>query len=122
MRDSPGPLSGHLRDQSKCEYADCVMKCDWDKGLQIRGSSLKHLKMNFPHSFSPAPANESLPNECENGDVRLVNGSIPNEGRVELCFHGHWGTVCSDTWNNMDAAVVCRELGFNSEGTHMSNQ
>ncbi|NP_999762.1 scavenger receptor cysteine-rich protein type 12 precursor [Strongylocentrotus purpuratus] len=44
--------------------------------------------------------------------VRLVNGQMPNEGRLEIFANGFWGTVCDRGWDTKDAAVVCRELGF----------
>ena len=55
---------------------------------------------------------------CYDGDVRLVNGSQPHEGRVEVCFSETWGTVCNhidrggDKWNSSEADVVCRQLGY----------
>ena len=54
---------------------------------------------------------------CTSGQIRLAGSTFPNEGRVEMCINGVWGTVCDHFWGQSDAAVVCHQLGFsrNSE-------
>ena len=54
---------------------------------------------------------------CATGQLRLMGGNIPNEGRVEICMNNVWGTVCDDLWSNRNAMVVCRQLGYSAQGT-----
>lgn len=46
--------------------------------------------------------------------VRLVGGTHPGEGRVEVMYDENlgWGTVCDKIWQWQDSRVVCRQLGF----------
>ena len=52
---------------------------------------------------------------CTDWDIRLVGGSSPLQGRVEVCYMNQWGTICG--YNNgftiwANANVICRQLGY----------
>ena len=56
-------------------------------------------------------------NVCFNhGDVRLVNGAGPYEGRVEICYSGVWKTACGTYWRTNNARVVCAQLNYPRQG------
>ena len=50
---------------------------------------------------------------CTRGAIRLQGGTA-TQGRVEICNNNVWGTVCDDSWGNVDARVACIQLGLPS--------
>ena len=57
----------------------------------------------YNYSFPAKP-------ECSSDDARLVGGSGPHEGRLEVCYNGKWSSVCSISTD--EAGMVCEQLGY----------
>lgn len=58
----------------------------------------------YPHQCSTG--------KCAGGAIRLEGGVTT--GRVEICFNDVWGTVCDDSWGDVDARIACLQLGLPS--------
>lgn len=50
-----------------------------------------------------------------------MDGESENEGRLEICFRNHWGTICDDEFDAEDAALACMLLGYPAEGMDSFN-
>jgi len=41
-----------------------------------------------------------------------VNGSNEQAGRIEIFWNRRWYTICDNGWDDNDAVVVCKQLGY----------
>ena len=56
--------------------------------------------------------------DCKDGDIEIIPYSSYNKqmGCVKMCVNGSWGTVCSDSFDDNDAKIACRHLGYSYLG------
>lgn len=52
---------------------------------------------------------------CDDRDVRLVEANV-GTGRIEVCTNTLWGTICSNSWDSVDASVACKQSGYSPYG------
>ena len=51
---------------------------------------------------------------CHEGNVRLVNGTVEKEGRLEICNNGIWGGICSFGFTPIDGYIACKQIGYDN--------
>ena len=57
-------------------------------------------------------------------DIRLVGGSTPSSGRLEVRINGLWGTVCDFTgltFTKTEADLACRQLQGSGQAANYGN-
>ncbi|XP_011408713.1 PREDICTED: scavenger receptor cysteine-rich domain superfamily protein-like [Amphimedon queenslandica] len=92
---------------------DTIFQCPLH--LSPKGTSYTQCSSQWPAGIICQTA-DTLYANCSHGEVRLVDGPSPLEGRVEVCIHNTWGTVCDSGWDTMDANVICHQLGHQKYG------
>ena len=82
-------------------YNDAVVQCTGKKyGVPVQSNSII---LHFAATVQ----------NCTDWDIRLVGGSEPLQGRVEVCYMNQWGTICGHGSSVPTLAnVICRQLGY----------
>ncbi|XP_059690915.1 antigen WC1.1-like [Gavia stellata] len=84
----------------------------WDGALQCVGneSLLASCPRGSPRDQPCTHVNSAIVTCTQYTGFRLVNGSTPCAGRVEVQVLGTWGTLCASHWDLSDAHVLCHQL------------
>jgi hypothetical protein len=80
----------------------------------MQGSAIGPLGASCSNWFYNAASCPSV----SDGQARIAGGGTT--GRLEVFHAGQWGTVCDDSFENVDAIVACSSMGFTS-GTVVSS-
>ena len=70
------------------------------------------------HALAKIGCSVSTGQQCTNGDIRVptIESSF-RAGRISVCINQEWRAVCDTGWGIQEARVVCRQLGFTTQGT-----
>ncbi|XP_071141934.1 CD5 antigen-like [Mytilus edulis] len=93
----------------------------WFNNVNCSGSENHLLNCTYNHDISPCRHYHDVGIHCflncstaADGDLRIIKGFVENQGRLEINYKGEWGTVCDNNFEDVDAEVACRQLGYRS--------
>ena len=68
----------------------------------------------FPNQLTCCPFSGFNSSLYYTGQIRLVGGEYPSEGRLEIYFHDQWGSISSSKYTNykVEADSACHQLGY----------
>jgi len=70
----------------------------------------------YSDKFALAPDDikgiKSIYGSHPSGDLSLVDGPALHKGRIEIHHNNQWNAICDDEWDDIDATVACRQLGY----------
>ncbi|XP_078696446.1 uncharacterized protein LOC144924760 [Branchiostoma floridae x Branchiostoma belcheri] len=103
-----------------CAHSEDIGVVCYTSTLPTSPCSADYFHCSNGYCISSALQCDTILNCPDGGDencadrLRLVGGSGPNEGRLEVRLEGSytWGTVCDDQFEISDAHVACRMLGY----------
>ena len=61
---------------------------------------------------------ELYASEDELEDYYFIKDQLAR-GRVEVCTSGQYVTICDEPWSNVEASVICRQLGLSAYGKYL---
>ena len=111
--------SGSEKRLTDCDYnSNALTSCGSGNhaGVTCVGMWLLIRIFNHLESMESHQYVYNIIGSCPEGDVRLRGGSLASGGRVEVCIQQSWTTICDVYWDNQDASVLCRQLGFSPYG------
>jgi len=106
---SPYPrvrIGSLLDDTPTCEHPSAAEGIGLYDGYGTASSG--HITFRGDLTFAKA-AIDVAGQELEEGDLRIYGVS---SGRLYVYHAGVWGTICNKSFDNIDAQVVCRIMGF----------
>ena len=100
-----------LPDAQVTIHPGVEVQFDSGVGMLILGSLFVLGNEDHPVKFSLLKKNQSMASI----PVRLVRGTFPWKGRLEVLRNGNWTSVCVDqsmSFGENNAKVVCQQLGY----------
>lgn len=86
--------------------------------LNIQGTENDKVKLGLLKSSESATLKFRSQNARPSGQhlVRLVDGDLPSEGRVQIKFNDRWHSLCTNSKNltALDIKILCQQAGYNS--------